>query len=416
MSFVAGFLLLDNEDTMFKTDTNIPADEIERRIVNFQARLCDSQIDGALIVQNSDLYYLSGTIQQCHLYVPAQGKPLLMARKSFERARAESPIAEVMPLSSSKKIPSILSQQGLPRPVKLGMELDVLPFNLYQMYADIFYDSKILDVSPTIRMQRAIKSAYEISIMTAAAQRSDRVAAHVAEVIQIGQTELELAGQVEAFARKLGHQGTIRMRMWGSELFYGHLLAGSSGAVPSFLASPTGGRAASPAVAQGAGYTRLAAKEPILLDYAFAYNGYISDQTRIFSLGRLPSELRTAHEAMLSLQAAVKQMARPGVAAGEIYELCVQQAAEAGYGDYFMGHGDQRIRFVGHGVGLELDEYPVLAEGQKMPLQAGMTIALEPKLIFPGKGVVGIENTHVVTDEGLQQLGQYPDTITALPL
>ena len=137
-------------------------------------------------------------------------------------------------------------------------------------------------------MMRAIKSAYEISIMTAAAQRSDKVAAHVAEVIEIGQTELELAGQVEAFARKLGHQGTIRMRMWGSELFYGHLLAGSSGAVPSFLASPTGGRAASPAVAQGAGYKRLSANEPILLDYAFAYNGYISDHTRIFSLGDCP--------------------------------------------------------------------------------------------------------------------------------
>ena len=118
---------------------------------------------------------------------------------------------------------------------------------------------------------------------------------------------------------------------------------------------------------------------------------------------------------MLSLQAAVKQMARPGMAAGEIYERSVQLAAEAGYGDHFMGYGDQRIRFVGHGVGLELDEYPVLAKGQKMPLQAGMTIALEPKLIFQGKGVVGIENTHVVTDEGLRQLGQYPDAITVLP-
>ena len=151
------------------------------------------------------------------------------------------------------------------------------------------------------------------------------------------------------------------------------------------------------------------------MDYAFAYNGYISDHTRIFSLGRLPDELTKAHETMLALQENVKQMARPGVPAGDIYAFSVQYATEAGYGDNFMGHGDQRIRFVGHGVGLELDEYPVLAKGQKMPLQAGMTIALEPKLIFPGKGVVGIENTHVVTDKGLQQLGQYPDTITVLP-
>jgi Xaa-Pro aminopeptidase len=282
------------------------------------------------------------------------------------------------------------------------------------MYADLFGKAEIVDISPTVRELRAIKSAHEISLMRAAAQRSDQVAAYVAEVIRIGQTELELAGQVEAYARRLGHQGIVRMRMWGGEMFYGHLLAGASGAVPSFLASPTGGRAASPAVAQGAGFARLAAHEPILVDYTFAYNGYVSDHTRIFSLGPLPDDLMKAHDAMLAIQAAVKQAARPGMPAGDIYEMCVAQAADAGYADVFMGYGDQRIRFVGHGVGLELDEYPILAKGQSMPLMAGMTIALEPKAIFPGKGVVGIENTHIVTDQGLEQLGKYPDEVTIL--
>jgi Xaa-Pro aminopeptidase len=400
------------EKMMFKTDTNTPADEIHRRIEKLQTRLIEQNMDGALIIQNSDLYYLSGTIQQSHLYVPAEGHPLLLARKSFERAQAESPISDILPLKSPKQIPGLIRRQGLSAPETLGMELDVLPVNLFRMYADLFDKAAIVDVSPTIRELRVVKSSYEISLMRAAAQRSDQVAAYVAEVIQFGQTELELAGQVEAFARKLGHQGIVRMRMWGSELFYGHLLAGASGAVPSFLASPTGGRAASPAVAQGAGFTRLSAHEPILVDYTFAYNGYISDHTRIFSLGSLPDELMRAHEAMLSIQTAVKQTARPGMPAGDIYEMCIAQAADAGYADYFMGFGDQRIRFVGHGVGLELDEFPILAKGQTMPLKAGMTIALEPKLIFPEKGVVGIENTHVVTNDGLEQLGKYHDEIT----
>jgi Xaa-Pro aminopeptidase len=402
------------EKTVFKTDANTPAEEIRRRIRNLQNRMAERNIDGALILQNSDLFYFSGTIQQSHLYVPVDGSPLLMTRKSFERAQAESPIPDIVSLKSPKQISSLLRRRGLPAPATLGMELDVLPVNLFRMYADLFGKAEIVDISPTVRELRAIKSAHEISLMRAAAQRSDQVAAYVAEVIRIGQTELELAGQVEAYARRLGHQGIVRMRMWGGEMFYGHLLAGASGAVPSFLASPTGGRAASPAVAQGAGFARLAAHEPILVDYTFAYNGYVSDHTRIFSLGPLPDDLMKAHDAMLAIQAAVKQAARPGMPAGDIYEMCVAQAADAGYADVFMGYGDQRIRFVGHGVGLELDEYPILAKGQSMPLMAGMTIALEPKAIFPGKGVVGIENTHIVTDQGLEQLGKYPDEVTIL--
>ncbi len=402
------------EKTMFKTDTNTPAEEIQRRIGNLQLQMAKQNMDGALILQNSDLFYFSGTIQQSHLYIPVDGNPLLLTRKSYERAKAESPLSDIFPLKSPKQIASLIRRQGLPNPATLGMELDVLPVNLFRLYGDLFDKAKIVDVSPTIRNIRAVKSSYEIALMRSAARRSDQVAAHVAEVIRVGQTELELAGLVEAYARKLGHQGIVRMRMWGGEMFYGHLLAGASGAVPSFLASPTGGRAPSPAVAQGAGFTRLSMHEPILVDYTFAYNGYISDHTRIFSLGPLPDDLIKAHDAMLAIQAAVKQAARPGTPAGDIYEMCVAQAADAGYADYFMGCGDQRIRFVGHGVGLELDEYPILAKGQTMPLEAGMTIALEPKAIIPGKGVVGIENTHVVIDQGLEQLGQYRDDVTIL--
>jgi Xaa-Pro dipeptidase len=399
---------------MFNTDANVPAAEIRRRIVRLQSELQARQIDGALILQNSDLYYFAGTIQQSHLYVPAEGKVLLMARKSLARARAESPIEDIVPLSSPKQIPGILKDHGLALPRRLGMELDVLPVNLFRTYEMIFEGPDISDVSPSLRTLRAVKSDYEIDIITKAADLSDRVAAYAKEILRTGMTELEAAGRVEAHARKLGHQGIIRMRMFGGELFYGHLLCGASAAVPSYLASPTGGSAANPAVAQGAGFARLTAHTPILLDYAFALNGYISDHTRIFALGSLPGELLAAHAAMLEIQSQIKAFARPGVAAGDIYDLGIRLAAEAGYGEHFMGAEAKRIKFIGHGVGLELDEYPILAKGQEMPLVENMVIALEPKLIFPGTGVVGIENTHVVTQGGLKQLGRYPDEITIL--
>ena len=227
-------------------------------------------------------------------------------------------------------------------------------------------------------------------------------------------TELELAGQVEAEARKLGHQGVVRMRLWGSEMFYGHLMAGPSGAVPSFLSSPTGGTGASPAVAQGAGFRPMQRHEPILVDYVFALNGYYSDHTRIFSIGELPDDLVAAHAAMLDIQAIIKDAARPGVKSGDIYEIALERIRQLGYAENFMGVGKERIRFVGHGIGVELDEYPFLAAGQSLELQAGMTLALEPKLIFPEKGVVGIENTHRVTDKGLEQFGRFQDEITVV--
>jgi Xaa-Pro aminopeptidase len=271
-----------------------------------------------------------------------------------------------------------------------------------------------LDAAHLIRLVRSVKSTYELDLIRQAAAFSDQVAAYVPQVLDEGMTELDLAGRVEAEARRLGHQGIVRMRLWGSELFYGHLMAGPSAAVPSYLASPTGGSGVGPAVAQGPGFRRIKRNEPVLVDYVFAHKGYIADHSRIFSIGSLSDKLVHAHEAMLSVQQTIKKAAEPGVVAGEIYAMALECAAELGYGDNFMGVGNERIRFVGHGIGLELDEYPFLAAGQQMKLAEGMTLAFEPKLIYPGQGVVGTENTHVVTEHGLEQLTHYREEIVVV--
>jgi Xaa-Pro aminopeptidase len=389
-----------------------PKTEIRHRIEQLQSLLLSNGIDGAIIAQNSDLFYFSGTIQQSQLYIPADGDPLLMVRKSLERARSESAIQNIVSLNTPRQVPELLKTMGMNAPKTLGIELDVIPAQKYLSFQSLFDQTRMIDISHFIRQIRAIKSTYEIQMLREAALKSDQVAGYVKGIIQEGMTEIELAGQIEAHARKLGHQGIVRMRLWGSELFYGHLMCGASGAVPSYLASPTGGIGVSTAVAQGAGFGRIKAHEPILVDYVFAYKGYLSDHTRIFSIGELPDDLIRAHGAMLSIQAAIIREANPGIAAGWIYEMAIELARDAGYSENFMGAGDdQRIRFVGHGVGLELDEYPFLAAGQKMLLQEGMVIALEPKLIFPERGVVGIENTHLVTPDGLQQLTVFDENI-----
>ncbi len=399
---------------MYSTDTNTPRSEINQRLDKLKKQLEENSIGAALIVQRADLFYFSGTIQEAHLYVPVDDKPIFMVFKSLERAIAESSLSRIVPLESPKAVPEILRKYGYSLPQTIGLELDVLPTNLYFNYQRLFEGKNLIDISHLIRLVRAIKSPYEIDLMRRAAKRSDQVAACVPELLREGMTELELAGKVEAEARKLGHQGTVRMRYWGGEVFYGHLLAGPSGAVPSFPRSPTGGSGASPAVAQGPSFRPIQRHEPVLVDYVFALNGYYSDHTRIFSLGKPDEELMAAHAAMLDVQELIKKAAKPGVKSGDIYDLALERATELGYDKNFMGVGKERIRFVGHGVGVELDEYPFLAAGQKLELQQNMTLALEPKLIFPEKGVVGIENTHVVTKDGLEQLGQFQDEIVVI--
>ena len=399
---------------MINQQCSTPETEIDHRIQQLQDYLSQNGIDGALILQNTDLYYFSGTIQQAHLYIPAQGPPILMVRKSFERAQRESPISNIVPLNSPKDIASNLQEHGLEPPSVMGMELDVLPTNNYYSYRRLFPGTQIRDISMGIRLIRSIKSGYELDLIRQAAAFSDQVAGMIPEMIKAGITEIELAGLIEAQARRLGHQGIIRMRLWGAEMFYGHLMAGPAAAVPSFLASPTGGAAVNAAVAQGPSFRKIQSHEPILVDYVFAWKGYISDHTRIFAIGEPPPSLVEAHAHMLDLQERIKTMATPGTLAGDLYAAAIEIADEKGVGDHFMGVGDNRIRFIGHGVGLEVDEFPFLASGQKLPLKEGMVIALEPKLIYPGLGVVGIENIHLVTRTGLQPLTHAEERIVSV--
>jgi Xaa-Pro dipeptidase len=391
-----------------------PASELVTRIRGLQQILAGQDLPGALIVQKADLFYYTGTTQQGWLYVPVMQDPVFMVFKDLDRARAESGLEQILSLISPKKIPDTLEGLGISLPDRLGLELDVMPANLYLMFSQIFAKAQIIDISTLIRLQRAVKSEFEINCVRKASVLADRVAAKVPELLREGMTEVALAGMLESHARSLGHQGLIRMRMWDNYLFYGHIMCGAGAAVPGAFASPTGGAGVNPNVGQGPSFAVIKPNQPILVDYVFALDGYLSDHTRIFSLGEVIQELQDAHQAMLEIQEAIKQQALPGAITGDVYESMMTMARDKGYADGFMGAADPKIRFNGHGLGIELDEFPFIAKGQTLPLEAGMLIALEPKVILPGQGVVGIENTLLVTETGLESLTRYPDTIAVV--
>ncbi len=382
-----------------------PASELQNRTRSLQAEMEQAGLEAVLMVQNADLFYFTGSIQQGALYVPVSGEPLYMVRKEFGRARMESGLKEIVSFKSPKDIPGILSDFGHALPKKAGMELDVVPVGLFQRFSKVLGGAEIVDASPLIRTVRAVKSKYEIEIMKDAALMMDRTYQRAKEVIREGMSDLELAAELEFFARKLGHQGVTRMRGFNSEMFYGHIFSGPDAAAPAYVDAPLGGLGVNPSIGQGSSYKPIKKGEPIIVDMVCAFDGYLVDQTRTLCIGGLPDQLRKAYDDMLKIEQRLKEIARPGVKWGEIYDDCYNLACELGYQDHFMGSKGAQVSFIGHGIGVEVDEFPFIARGFKdQELKEYMTFAFEPKAVYPGLGAVGVENTFWVAPDGLKHL------------
>ncbi|BCS54386.1 Xaa-Pro peptidase family protein [Geobacter sp. SVR] len=393
-----------------------PATELEHRCSRLQQLMAEEHLDAVIIMQNADLFYFTGTVQSGSLYVPAQGQPLYMVRKEWSRARMESGLKEVIPFSTLRDIPAKLAEYGYPQPKKIGLELDVLPVNFFERYRTVYPDAAYCDATPLIRRVRMIKSHYEIHLMMEAADQVHRVWQRAAEVIRPGMTDLELAAELEFTARKLGHQGLVRMRSFNSELFYAQIFSGTDSAVPSYSDTPLGGLGLNTSFGQGAGLKRIEPDEPILVDFGACADGYLVDQTRVFAIGRLSDNLTRGYDDMLRVQELMKELAKPGTPWSTIYDECLALATRLGHGRNFMGAAGSQVSFIGHGLGVEIDEYPFIARGfSEMVLEEGMAFAFEPKLVFPGEGAIGIENTFYLSHDGLKQLTHSSEKIVILP-
>jgi len=385
----------------------VPASEIDARIVRFQEALRAAGLDAALIVQETDLYYLTGTAQSAHLIVPADGEPTLLVRKTLARAREESPLARIEPLRSLRDLPAAIGLDG----GRLGLELDVLPAASYLRYQRRLPGIELADCSGALRRIRSVKSAYELERIRVACEQVSHIGEWMARHVREGMTELELAAEIERELRLAGHQGVIRFRSFNNELFYGAVLAGPSGAVPGASETPIVGPGPNLAVSKGASQRPIGKGEPILVDLAGAHDGYLSDQTRMFSIGPVESRYAETHDLAAEILRGVAAAAKPGVTGAALYDLALELA---GGHEGFMGAGDERVTFVGHGIGLEIDELPLLARGWDEPFEAGMVFALEPKFVFPGEAAVGIENSYLVTENGGEALTTAPEELLEL--
>jgi Xaa-Pro aminopeptidase len=380
--------------------------ESEQRIILLQHALQAQGIDGALLVYPIDVYYFTGTRQNSVLWVPADGNPLLLVRKSYSRALKESLIEDTRPFPSSKEFPSLFSDSVK----KVGMTFDIVPVQQQSYYAKLMPGRDFVDISSINREIRSVKSAWEIDKLRHCGAELCSVFRQVPDFLKAGMRELDLSAEFEMRLRKAGSEGFVRMRAFNQELFQG-LAVSSSAAEPGFFDGAVTGRGLSSASPHGASIDIIQPNMPVLLDYTGVFNGYITDMTRIFVVGDLDPELTNAFETALSIQKYLSDNLKPGAICEALFAKSAEMAEQAGLGKYYMGAPGENARFVGHGVGLELDEFPVLAQGFKSALQQGQTIAIEPKFVIPGKGVIGIENTFAVTSKGGEKLTDMPDDI-----
>jgi len=361
--------------------------ESRQRMVTMQELLKGKGLDGALFIIPIDVYYFTGTRQNATLWLPVDGEPVLLVRKSLARASQESPLKDIRPFPSSKVFAAVIPESAR----RIGMTFDAAPVQQLNFYSKLLSGREFVDISPLNREIRSVKSGFEIEQLKTSGTCLSSIFTQVPE----------------------GNEGYVRMRAFNQELSLG--LAVSTGA-PSygFFDGAVTGKGLSCASPQGASLDVILENSPILIDYTGVFNGYITDMTRIFVIGSLDEELKHAFAVALSIQNYLQRSLLPGAICEELFLASVEMAEKAGLGACFMGMPGEQARFVGHGVGLELDEFPVIAQGFKVPLQIGNSIAIEPKFAFPGKGVIGIENTFVVTADGGLKITDIPDDITYL--
>lgn len=382
--------------------------ELELKWRRIQQAMRQEEADGCLLTMNMNLYYVSGQVFNGYFYLPAEGRPYWFVKRltipETDRVHA---------IRKPEQMPDFFQDLGLAMPRKLLLEADELSYHEYIRLQHVFRPEVTGNASALIRHIRMIKTPWEIEQMRISARKHEAVYREIPACYRPGMRDIELQIEIEKRMRVHGSLGYFRAFGSNMDIFMGSLLAGENAGEPSpfdFALGGTGMHASGPLGANG---TLLREGTTVMADMSGNYTAYQTDMTRVFSIGKLPDRAYRVHRVALEIQARMERTAKPGVPCAELYRDALAMAGQEGLEDCFMGTRFQ-AKFVGHGVGLEINELPVLTTRSKDILQPGMTFAFEPKFVLAGIGAVGIENTFLVTDSGVEKMTLLDENIIEL--
>ena len=378
-------------------------DEYNDHLAKLAAELDLCGIDLAVISHQPDLFYFSGTCQASYLLITRNAEALILARRGAVRASAETALP-IVEFNDPSQLWGIVHRNMTVNPRGLGLAFDVTRHDQVLRLHRAFPQAELVDLSPILCGLRQIKSPAELELMRLAARQVDGACRTAASLLRLGQSELELAIRIEAYLRRKGHPGLVRVRLGGMAPAMGYVAAGASTVLAPEFDTICVGPGLSPAMPFGPGNHEFRAGEPVLFDYYGCCGGYMVEEGRMLSLDRPPVEAGWAYEAMRQVLRKIETRLGPGQETGRLFETARREARLLGYEEQFLSSGRSQWPFVGHGIGLELDEPPLLAVGRKDKLAPGMVLAIGPRVLLPGLGVVGVENTYLVTENGCEVL------------
>lgn len=380
----------------------LPQSEFSLRAGSLRRLMKRDHIDALLISDNADIYYLSGRVFAGYIYLPVQGAPTFFIRRPVGM-EGEGVVYIRKPEQMAEHIAS--------GKITLALELDITAYSTVERLRKVFPEATITNASPLLQEARAVKTPYEIDLIRTSGIKQERVYRKIPKLYTEGMTDLELQVEIERISRLEGCLGQFRIGGDSMELYMANILVGENADTPTPYDFAMGGEGLDPSLPVGCNGTVIRPGDSVMVDANGNYTGYMTDMTRTFASEPLKPLAEKAHRCSIEICRQLSAMARPGVEAKELYHKAEEMAHEAGLHEYFMGHR-QKAGFVGHGLGIEINEHPVIAPRSRDILTAGNVMALEPKFVIPGTGAVGIENTYLITENGAECLTNAPEQIT----
>lgn len=350
-----------------------------------------------MIVNKVNIYYFTGTQQSGVFLVRRGGEAQFFVRRSFYRAEHESEFENLIKINSFKDIAAVTGNLGS----RVYMEKEFIPLAYFERLNKYFGFTEVLSCDLAVSAARAVKTQYELNTMRIAGKLHGKTLSEfVPSVIREGMSEKELGAEILKYMLDNGHHGVARLAMFNTEMFMGQVCFGENSIYHNTFDGPGGVMGISPAAPFfGSADRTLKKNELIFIDIGCGIDGYHTDKTQVYSFGTLPDEAYAYHDRCVDILKKTVEGLKPGIVPSALYESVMAELDES-FLEYFMGSRDERVKFLGHGIGLVIDEYPVIAKGFDMPLEENMVLAVEPKRGIPGVGLVGIENTYIVTPQG----------------
>ncbi|MBD5185284.1 MAG: aminopeptidase P family protein [Bacteroides sp.] len=364
-----------------------------------------SRPDALLITDYANIFYLTGRVFAGQIYLPLEGEMICFVRRPVD-LEGDGTVRIRKPEEMAQTI-------GLNAPARLGLELDITAWSAVKRLSAVFPEAEIVNASPIMRMARAVKTDLEIEMVRRSGVAHEEVYSRIPRLYSEGMTDLQLQVEIERESRLKGCLGMFRISGTSMETFMGSLIAGDNADAPSPYDFAMGGAGLDPSLPVGANDSTILPGNTVMVDLNGNFTGYMTDMSRVYSLGEISELARKAHQCSIDIHRMIAKAAVPGTPAKALYEMAMELVKERGLENYYMGHR-QQAGFIGHGVGIEINELPVIAPRSRDIIERNNVIALEPKFVIPHTGPVGIENTYRVTDTGLECLTNSPEEIISL--